>query len=457
MRSALEFAMHLSTPWLMFAIAVCLGCGRTPDPSSEAANQTTVDGRTASEYLQSVFTRYRNAPSYRDEGIVRLTYQAGQRLEREQAPLRVWMESGRLYLEAYDLRVWADDQAMTAWIVDPSTNNFDSQVLRLPPVTGRPSLHSLLSDAVLSEKLSAGLAGPPPQLDWLLSEQPMERLFAEDHRITFAGERDLNGQRCLTVLVNADGQQYRFWIDKGSSIIRRVDLPPIPVADDASQQAQLTLELQDATFDAAQELPAIADLPAEPRMVGRFVPLPPARPAEALGQTAHLFELQDRTGRIKVNNQGSDRDTTVIFFATDQEASLSNAVAFHQWSTTLLPAIRNNVRFVLVADKATANMLPKNFSIPVVIDADQQAKRAIAATNRDPGFELVIIDRVGRIAWLQNQTNGPDGFVPLGPILRDISNGVDVAGRYLQQSRAAEATYRNLLGAEMAQYQASRQ
>jgi hypothetical protein len=412
------------------------------------------DGRTASEYLQSVFIRYRNAQTYRDEGIVRLTVQNGPRLESEQAPLRVWLESARLYVEAYDLRVWADEQATTAWIVDPTTDNFDSQVLRQPPGSGRPSLQRLLSDAVLSEKLSAGLAGPPPQLDWLLSEEPMKRLFAEDHRITFAGERELNGRLCVTVLVAADGEQYRFWIDKGSSLIRRVDLPPIPAANDASQQATLTLELKAATFDAAKELPAITDLPAEPQLVGRFVPLPPPRPSDALGQTSHPFRLRDRSGKIEVSNQGSDRDVTVILFASDEETSLWQATAFHQWTATLLPAMQNKVRCVVITDAATASKLPKNFSIPVVIDANEQAKQAIASTSHDSEFELVIIDRYGRIAWLQQATNSADGYSPLAPVIRDISSGVDVAGRYLQQWRAAEATYRNLLGAEMAKHQA---
>ena len=123
------------------------------------------------------------------------------------------MDAGTVSVQAYDVHVWSEPKGTTVWIVDPTTNHHDSQVLRLPPSDQPFQPQSLLADPVLNETLSAGLAGPPPQLDWLFADHPMERLFDENHEITFGQPRVLAGLTCETVLVNADGDHYRFWID----------------------------------------------------------------------------------------------------------------------------------------------------------------------------------------------------------------------------------------------------
>ncbi len=216
--------------------------------------------------------------------------------------------------------------------------------------TNRSEPQSLLVDPVLNETLSAGLAGPPPQLDWLFADHPMERLFDENHEITFGQPRDL-GLTCQTVLVNADGDHYRFWIDPRASLIHRVELPPVQLPDDSARSVGLTLELIGATFDTANEPPPIEDLPEQPPFVGRFVPLPPVEPAQALGRTLEPFRLSDRTGQIKIDLPSSDRKVTVILFVTADKRSIWNAVAFNQWTSMMTADVASRVRSIVVTDQ----------------------------------------------------------------------------------------------------------
>ncbi len=341
-----------------------------------------------------------------------------------------------------------------AWIVDQATENHDSQVLRLPPREGRFDPQDLLADAVLNEKISSGLAGPPAQLDWLFADHPMQRLFAENHEIKFGKRRELDDRLCQMVLVTADADQYRFWIDQDSSVIRRVDLPSIAMPDDLADHVYLTLDLINATFDTDTETPPIDDLPRQPKFVSRMIPLPPPQPAPRLGQSAKSFRIRDRTGKVQISDQGSDREITVILFVTATEVSLWNAAAFDGWASLMTADVAARVRSIIIADQEAAGKLPADLTVPVAVDANHSLQTVVMNADRDADCGLVVIDRQGRIAWVESLMT-PQHFAALGPIIGDVLRGIDVPGRLLDQWRADVSTYRNLLGAEMAKHQAA--
>ncbi len=245
------------------------------------------------DYLQAIFSRYHAAGSYRDEGLVRLTVPQTNDAQSETkvAPLSVWTNHDTVYLQAYDTRLWSDSEGLTAWIVDPSTRNFDSQVLRGPPIGRRPELKQLLTDPILVEQVAAGLAGPPPQLEGLFAEEPMKQLFLDEHKFAFGQQQTIEQTQCQEIQVQAGEQQYAFWVDIHSGLIRQVDLPSIPTspsseptsADSANAvpgapSIRLTLELRGATFDVPTTTPKADSLPETPKFVGHFVPLPPPPP-----------------------------------------------------------------------------------------------------------------------------------------------------------------------------------
>ncbi len=437
---------------LAVVLLFCSGCGTSPsEDSGQSAIQNSL---TARGYLQSVFQRYRHAQSYRDNAVARLSYTIDGRLQSEQAPLSVRMDGRTIYVSAYDVQIWSDQEGTMAWIVDQATENHDSQVLRLPPREGRFDPQDLLADAVLNEKISSGLAGPPAQLDWLFADHPMQRLFAENHEIKFGKRRELDDRLCQMVLVTADADQYRFWIDQDSSVIRRVDLPSIAMPDDLADHVYLTLDLINATFDTDTETPPIDDLPRQPKFVSRMIPLPPPQPAPRLGQSAKSFRIRDRTGKVQISDQGSDREITVILFVTATEVSLWNAAAFDGWASLMTADVAARVRSIIIADQEAAGKLPADLTVPVAVDANHSLQTVVMNADRDADCGLVVIDRQGRIAWVESLMT-PQHFAALGPIIGDVLRGIDVPGRLLDQWRADVSTYRNLLGAEMAKHQAA--
>ena len=136
-----------SVTWLILLLVLAAGCSRSP---SEVGPETAVDAREASfrgvppqQYLSAVFSRYRSAACYHDRGRVQLTYRVNGGSQTTTAPLQVWLDHGRLYVEAYDVRIWSDSRQLNAWVDDPGSANFDSQVLQSAPMTGRPNLPSL--------------------------------------------------------------------------------------------------------------------------------------------------------------------------------------------------------------------------------------------------------------------------------------------------------------------------
>ena len=437
--------------WLMLiALSVWLGCGRSRDNDAQAPPPATLDGKTASEYLQSVYEKYQHSADYCDQGLARLTYRVNGEVQTEKAPLSVHKHQQSLYIEAYDVRIWIDAKLMTAWFHDPATNHHDGQVLRRKLDADRMDPQLVLSDPVISGKLSAGLAGPPPQLDWLFADRPMQRLFEGQHKIAFGRQQELAGQKFVTVEVDADGQQYRFWIDPEAFLIHRVDLPSVTSPETPSRNGNLTLELAGASF-ASDNSTSVEELPAKPRFVGQFIPLPVQEPAPGLGRAVKKFQITHETGKLTVSNRGSDRPITVILMVSDDDLSIQNVATMNEWVSAMSNDMAANVRSVVVIEGDSPGSLPRDLLVPVIKDDDGVARRAFKSTNRGELCQLVVIDSQGRIAWLQ-QTMSPAHFALLGPILGDILDGVDVPGRLLDQWRSSVANYRNLLGAETARH-----
>ena len=440
--------MNTAKLFTAILLALVLGCSGKRESEPEIAD--TIGGMTATEYLQSVFSRYRNAESYRDSAVVKFTFQSGGRTEQVQAPLSVWFERDRLYVEAYDARLHSDTETITAWIKDPSTRDFDSQVVRVAADRGRPRISDLFADTVLNDRIAAGLAGPPPQLEWLLAAEPMSGLFEGEHEIAFEQPREIDEKPCQIVRVIADGDRYRFWIDQRSSLIRRVDLPPILVpiellAQSSGESVGLSLELNDATFQAAVEQPELAELPRRPKYVGHFIPLPPEEPSSRLGTEPSSFTTRDQSGRVSLSNSGSDRELTVLLFIDSQSSdSQSSAMSLAHWASMMPSGTQQRVRVAVITDEQGFRRLPRDFPLAVYLDDDQAIRTAYGVRPRD----LVVVNRQGRIDWV-HRVAAAESLSLLGPIIGDILNGVNVPLRVREQYRTDAATYKSVLAAEV--------
>ncbi len=400
-----------------FLSVVAAGCGRSPESAdSTVETSTTASVQTASyrqgspkELLAAVFARYRAAASYRDDGRAQISYRNGDVTETRAAPMRVWFDRNELYLSTYDVRLTSDPESLTAWIADPSSDNFDSQVIKAAPIRGRPTTPALLSDPILAGRVTAGLAGPPPQLEWLFSPDPMRQLFQGDHQFEFGSTRIIEARQCRCVTVDAEGQRFQFWIDDRASIIRRVDLPPIfaPLSPGMSPQPiSLSIDLVGASFDAPDRAPKIEHLPQSPKLLTRFVPLPPPRPSRTLGTRVPGF-----------SKSSNDDKLTMLLRVSGADDAESESIG-QQWSEAVPEQLREQVR------------------IRVLTDRDAEVAESLSLA---PGG-VALIDGDGVIVWIDDEASAATLSV-MTNVMADVLSGVDVPERLRSQWSEQVAMY----------------
>ena len=416
---------------LFVAFLATLGCGRQKlDHAEDSASAHRATQMLPDDLLRSVFTRYRNAISYSDDARVRLRYQFGDNVKSEFAPLSVWLDRNRLDVTAYDVRLHQNHNVLTAWFTDPATNHFDSQVRQVTASHSRPNLKSILADAVLAGRLQAGLAGPPPQLEWLLADEPMKNLFDPEHTVQYARNETVEGRQCHLVRVEAKGDRYQFWIDQSEGIIRRVEFPivDLPVDSSDSSQMRLTLELTGATFGTPSENFAKPILPRRPRFVHQFVPLPPMEPSRLLGSRPSEVRLSDQSGRIVLDVDRRDPPIRILGRFSGDERSVAAAAMLQNWNARLPQDIAGRCETIVVVDESAINAVPAALKLPSAIDRNDAALNKFAL----PPGGLTILDSRGRIAWLQPSVT-PEALVAAGTILGDLVKGIDVPSRLHEQ------------------------
>ena len=282
----------LPTAIALLVLASITGCQPTENMTGDfpgeikkplsAAQATPHPRGDEQSFLKRVLDRYHSASSYHDRGQVRLTTTENSRKVERVAPMSMWLDRGELDLIAYDVRITVEKSILQAWFVSSGNDPFDSQVLRkrMPPGGGRPSLREALADPTLSARLAGGLAGPPPQLEWLFAAEPMKFLFLGDHVFDRLADQRIDGRVCHGIRVMAGADEYRFYVDSKSFLIRQVDLPRIiiPVAGGKQREVALSIELTDASFDPPQDRSLRDGFPDSPKWVDQFSPLPLSEP-----------------------------------------------------------------------------------------------------------------------------------------------------------------------------------
>ncbi|WP_146394423.1 hypothetical protein [Planctomycetes bacterium CA13] len=402
------------------------------------------------DYLGAIFSRYRVAGSYRDDGRVRLKFEKEGKPSSEVAPLSVWFDPSIVYLKAYDTRLWSDRNGISAWIVDPSTHNFDSQVLRGPAVERRPKLKVLLTDLILIERIAAGLAGPPPQLEWLFADEPMKGLFEPENQFAFGLQTNIEGQPCQAIVVTSGTDKYTFWIDTQFGLVRQVDLPPVVIPNEPNQRPktmQLSLELSGATFDPPTMSPRAESLPPKPKFVTRFVPLPPAPPISTLGSKVRGIEAMTTT--VAKDSPEKPAVLAMVYVANEQ-SSLVSAMVLQDWYRKFPAALQTKVLPIALMEEGiadmpaeTQNMLRESVTIASVIDNRNEIARSLAL---GPG-SLVLMEMDGRVAWIQPLLT-PQSLPALGTVVADVLNGVDIPGRIASQSKSDANAYKRVIATE---------
>jgi len=432
---------------LLAGACLLAGCGRGAEPTNADAspNGSTTSHRDNNPrvFLKQVFARYRYSASYRDRAQVRLVCRSEGATEERLAPLEVWFDRQRLYVKAYDVRLWRDAEELLGWLTDPETDNFDGQVLRTSSSHSRPDIEFLFRDPILADRIAAGLAGPPPQLEWLFSPQPMERLFSASHHMRFINDTTIDGRLCRGIQIDTGPESYRFWIDRQSGLVRRIEFPTIHaplIAGSAPRQLQLSLELVNATFDEPRQGPDFEPLPQAPKYVSRLVPLPPPEPASVLGRRPNAFRVASTDGHHLLTEQGSTERMTLVLRVTADDTSALALGMFEQWARSVPVELQDKLRFCILSDTDVGADFLQHTGLPLLIDHDGRGASALAL----PVAGIVVQDVTGRIVWHQADVSS-SSLVAIGAIIADALNGVDVPKRARAQWQEYVAAYQQAL------------
>ncbi|MCM2374203.1 hypothetical protein [Aporhodopirellula aestuarii] len=455
---------------LLFAattIAVSLsvvGCQPSASTTRENSTSNSQSEQTrpridAKSRLREVFQRYQVCSYYEDDGEVVIrasgsrSFAAGRNAtsrETQSAPLRVHLDQRELNVDAYMARIRVNVVSnassgaseridMIAWFDEPESSHFDAQVLKQQwqsASADRLRLERVLADEVLRSRLSAGLAGPPPQLEWLLADRPMEKLFEPESQFEWLDSEAIDGVSLQRIAVTSDRERFVFWIHPATSLVRRVELP-VPLAMDSGQDEwSLSLELKSASFQpprAGQQSDVeFESRPRfEPKLVRQFVPMPPPPPSPLLGRSFQIDSVFAASG-----TRGSDglKTARFVLIALPPSDDGSLRTWMPTW-TSVLPMIASPTMgpahlVFATSDRSVGdalNQLPSSLvSVIQPREVNQLLRQLRLGEN---SFALLDVSdrqpKSGRLLLTENATDASTIGNALA-VIRDSLSGVDV-------------------------------
>ncbi|MEO9594465.1 hypothetical protein [Rhodopirellula bahusiensis] len=441
-------------PWTM-------GCSPSSSSTEETATtpqQFVIARGEPRDRLRQIFARYRGSSYYQDtsEVVLRVVPMADASSElfsggkqEQRAPFRVRWTGRQLDVQAYSVRLRASEPSqsnqveLNAWFDEPETRHFDSQMLVdvwQQPENQRLDLDRVLADEVLRSKLSAGLAGPPPQLEWLFAGDPMSGIFEPTAKLKWLSDANFAGQKMRRIAAETEGKSYVFWIDPTVSVIRRVELPLPMIEGLDPRQSSLTLEFRRAEFapDPGEDAASRFDFqpPFTPQRVSRFVPVPPPPPSSTLGRRLP----NDAMRALRPDGEASE--LVVFRLSEDEEVSATEP----RWIAAAITQSRQSnlsrVRWVVATEDAGFRReLATAWSGAVTVLDASSLTDVFGLLRLSPGCAAVI-DSDQTVLLTERQINASSVGNVMAALVDDAA-GVDVPAKiqadYKQLSRAYEA------------------
>jgi thiol-disulfide isomerase/thioredoxin/outer membrane lipoprotein-sorting protein len=265
---------------------------------------STGTGHRGDELLKHVQKAYQQARSYADAAELTVEMvRDGRKAPPRTFPLSVsYAKPNQLHVEAYDASVVCDGKNLWSAIAD---EHFIGQVLFLP-APAEMNLDALYRERTLKTAIGGQEGGlPMPQLELLLSDQPLKRLFGDDITTKWLGEKSLSGEDSLYHVVEVSGSRGTFvlWVDPQSYVLRRLEITEAKVQNEAlSSRGELLFSID---FKGAELNGKIGEnafkfeAPATAKLVSQFV-LQPSElndpPSELLAQQPGPFKFVDGEG-----------------------------------------------------------------------------------------------------------------------------------------------------------------
>ncbi|MBW3598439.1 MAG: hypothetical protein KY475_14355 [Planctomycetes bacterium] len=453
--------------WLSLMLAALIGCSRRSETETHHASDSTSETArparlTPDDVLRKMIAAYREADSYRDDGVFRVVLERGGEQTPDSAPLAVaWARPNRIAIRAYRAVVACDGRQFTAKIIDEASGDLDSQVVVRPAPT-RLTLDDIFSDAVLRESLGGRLGLHPMQLELLLAEAPLSAFIDPNVAKKLLAPREFDGRPCLRVEANLEGR-YVFWIDREAFILRRLEYPSdaLLAAEEAEDvDLSIAAEFRGATFKG--EIPPEGftleafdvAIPEDARQV-RFFVIPPAPlPTEMFGKRPEGYEFitldgeritaESLEGKIAVlawfSNHPGSRECLESLEAVRKQLPEDTPIVIYGVCTE--PSSMSNDEVRRLAESWGVTM-------PIIRD--------LGAYGRDVfdirvAPSLVVLDTKGVVQIHESAANPQLAALvkeQLAELLQRLSAGEDFAAAILTQARNEQEAYELNLQAAM--------
>lgn len=463
--------LGIATAWLSL-----LGCDRTdsilsdarPADNGQSASHGVSSPLSPRQTIDECIAAYRRIDSYQDQAMVRLNYKLDGRPQADEAPLQVaWSRDGNIGLNVYSLRAgpsgdrWylrlggheGAEASLPPTLAENKRDAIAQVLSRALPA--KVDFEWLLSDPIATQGLSAGLAGFPPQLDLLLSDDPLGGLIDGAAMLVFEQQRVLNGRACHVIVVTRGPMQYRLVIDQASMLLRRLELPnqnlpPPMLANNRITDVALVID-----FDAAIVNKPIqwANYQVEPRgdelLVNHFVTAPPIAETTGLGRRVPAFRFSGPQGEpvFESAEQIDARKITVLMWIANHPACrvAAEQLALTERAIAADPLLAGAVDFVTVwaepqtPDGQTFAQLRQSWNLPGKLALDRAALgRDLFAVMEAP--TLIVLDEQNRLQLRESRTN-PLLEQVLPELLRRMVGGEDLSATTLAETTEAYRRY----------------
>ncbi|QDV22369.1 TlpA family protein disulfide reductase [Aureliella helgolandensis] len=405
--------------------------------------------------LEACIAAYENLTQYQDAGFVRLLYRLDGQPVEDRAPLSVaWKNTGQLGFSVYSLKAGPSGSRWRLRFGDEQTAQDEQILSRALP--RQVTLSWLLDDPLVSDRLSAGLAGFPPQLDLLLGTEPLASLVDDSAQLILRTPQVVDGRPCQVLSIQRGKVEYVMWIDQDSHLLRRLRIPnenlaPAMLADQRVSEIQLTIELPDirtsGDIDWANFTPEIN---ARDRLVTHFVPRPPAIDTTLLDRELPPFTMQNEEGQVVVQSSTMNRDRKILVMTwlADHPAcrvAASQLSVIAQQLRSSAPEVAERIQFVCIwaAPTPPAGLtfpeLRKSWDMPGIFAVDRKAMgRDLFRVNEAP--TLVVLDANNRLQLRELRTNPVlDQLLPR--LLAQIVSGENIAQAVVQRAHAEQLRY----------------
>jgi hypothetical protein len=307
-------------------------------------------------------------------------------------------------------------------------------------------------DPVILNVIASGMGGPPVTLELLLGDEPLKHLFDPAGKRVLLSDGDIQGRPCRRVQATLDEGTLVLWVDRQSHVLRRLEYPSRPLAEQMARDGNcrdvsLVAEFREAKLDA--EIPAAEfefHAPPRAKLVQRFIVPPQPLASDLIGRLPDDFFFTDLDGQAVARDTLLGKPAVLVWF-NDHPASqttlgqveqvrrsLGGAAAVSFWGVCTEPSEVGNSQVRSLGERW-------NVGVPLVRDLE--------AFGRDVFHipwapTLVVLDARGVVQVSEVGAN-LDAAERLTETIRKLSAGQDLAGEALAKFLQDRVAYEKQL------------